>query len=59
MFKDVFGFLRSNKWMRILYVLGIAGFFAFIILTDNTCSYNKTNGLSCDSKSHVNVEVKK
>lgn len=59
MFKDVFGFLKSNKWMRILYVLGIICFFVFITLTDNTCSYSKNNGLSCDSKSHVNVEVKK
>lgn len=59
MVKDVFSFLKGNKWMRILYVLGIVGFFVFITITDNTCSYEKGKGLSCGSKSHLNVEIKK
>ena len=59
MLKNVFTFLKGNKWMRILYIVGAVGFFAFIILNDNTCSYEKGKGISCDSKSHVNVDVKK
>jgi len=52
-------FLKSNKWMRILYLIAAIGFFSWIILSDQSCDYEKGKGISCDSKSKVSIDVKR
>lgn len=51
------GFFTSKiVWTRIMMTLSLLGMIAFIILSDNSCDFKN---MTCDSKSKVNVDVKK
>jgi len=51
-------FLKSNKWMRVIYVIVVIGFFVWLITGDQSFSCDE-QGISCDSNSNVNVDIKK
>lgn len=49
--------LRNKKlWFRALFTLAIIGVMSYVILSDMSCHYKN---FSCDSKSKVNIDVKK
>jgi len=56
MWKNIFMFLKSNKWMRILYIIGAVGLVLFLSVTSQSI---KTPWFQCDSKSNINIDIKK
>ena len=55
----IIGFITSNKWMRILYIIATIAFCSWFVLSDKSCSYEKNKGFNCNSKSTIDIEYKK
>lgn len=59
-FKVFLDFLKTNKWMHLFYILSLIGFFGWLVLKDQSCSYSdKKRTIKYDSKSKINLEYKK
>jgi len=49
-------FKSKTVWARVLITLAVLGLMAFMILTDQSWHFGE---FGCDSKSKVNVDIKK